>query len=146
MFSDFISLEDMNQEKIQKSLVTFKQKNQHSYNRFHDCMELLDICTLDFNINKFFPVKIISAIIYIMVNKYFLDTNYEILPRKEATDDYEYSSITERLLQEFLFESVKIHSIESLIPAIQFIESFRNFPFQQDPERFSQCGSFVRNI
>lgn len=145
VFNEFV--QSMDSEKISKVLVTFKQKNLESYVRFNECVQLLDVCTLDFNVHRFFPVKIVSAIVYLMVNRGFALNGYELIRNAEANDDnFECSVIIDGLLQQFLMLCVGIHSIESLIPPIQFVESFKQFPFTIEKTRFSLVSSYVKNI
>jgi uracil-DNA glycosylase len=58
-------------------------------------MELLDLCSLDYKIYKFLPVKVIAAIVYLMVNRWFSISNYEILPQRE--DLFEIFDYTENI-------------------------------------------------
>ena len=128
-------------------MITFKQKNKFSYQRFSETMQLLDVSTLDFNVYKFNTVKFISSILYLMVTRSFLLTNYEILPRRDEFEEiFEYSNVVERLLIQFLLSTVQISSVETLIGSIQFLESFRNFPFQTDFTLFANSGKFVKDI
>ena len=110
-------------------------------------MQLLDVSTLDFNVYKFNTVKFISSILYLMVTRSFLLTNYEILPRRDEFEEiFEYSNVVERLLIQFLLSTVQISSVETLIGSIQFLESFRNFPFQTDFTLFANSEKFVKDI
>ena len=128
-------------------MITFKQKNKFSYQRFSETMQLLDVSTLDFNVYKFNTVKFISSILYLMVTRSFLLTKYEILPRRDEFEEiFEYSNVVDRLLIQFLLSTVQISSVETLIGSIQFLESFRNFPFQTDFTLFANSGKFVKDI
>ena len=147
VFQDIIGHYAVLQEDVDRILITFKQNNRYSYDRYHECLELLDICTLDFNVYKHLPMRVVAAIVYLMVNRCFMLTKYELLPgREEINDDYECSVIVDGLLQQFFMATVEIYSIESLIPAIKFLESFRNFPFQTEPARYSLVSAHVINI
>lgn len=147
VFSDLINNSGIDKDHLNRVLITFKQKNKHSYERFNECIELLDVCTLDFSIYQFFSARVISSIVYLMVNRAFLKTNYEILPRREdSIEDFEYSVVVDNLIQQFLVSTVGIFSIETLIPSMRFVESFRNFPFQSNSSRFGFAESFVRII
>ena len=147
VFSDLIQQWTSNSEELSRILITFKQKNKFSYQRFSETMQLLDVSTLDFNVYKFNTVKFISSILYLMVTRSFLLTNYEILPRRDEFEEiFEYSNVVERLLIQFLLSTVQISSVETLIGSIQFLESFRNFPFQTDFTLFANSGKFVKDI
>lgn len=146
VFADYIQ-SSRNSLDLQRVLVTFKQKNQFSYERFHECMELLDICTLDYGVYKFYEVKVISAILYIMVNRWFTLSKYEIFAiNDEEQDSFECSLVVEKLLQQFFASTVQIQSYEQLFPAIQFVNSFMNFPFHTSLEGFRVVGINVKNI
>ncbi|OMJ91519.1 hypothetical protein SteCoe_5889 [Stentor coeruleus] len=140
VFADYIQSK-INSLDLQRVLVTFKQKNQFSYERFHECMELLDICTLDYGVYKFYEVRIIAAILYMMVNRWFILSKYEIFAcNDEEQNEFECSLVVEKLLHQFFMSTIQIQSMEQLFPAIQFVESFRNFPFHTSLEGFREVG------
>jgi hypothetical protein len=146
LFADCIPLIHLSADRISRAVVTFKQKNKHAYCRFHECMELLDVCALDFKIYKFRPVTLVAAIVYLMVNRAFLNSNYEILPQREEMHEvFDCTVIVEQMLAQFLAATVQV-SIENLVPEITFVESFRNFPFQNCEEEFEMAAGVVRNI
>jgi Cyclin, N-terminal domain len=73
------SEKEMHQKLYEKRLILFKEANQKAYKRFRETMQILDISILNVNINKFLPRVLAGGLLYLMISKYFYETNYCLL-------------------------------------------------------------------
>ena len=79
-FEHLPSDERKKQQKLyEKRFIVFKHSNQQAYKRFRETMQILDVTCLDANILKHPPRLLAAGILYLMISKYFYETNYQLL-------------------------------------------------------------------
>ncbi|CAG9327905.1 unnamed protein product [Blepharisma stoltei] len=67
------------QKKLEKRLIVFKYSNHQAYKRFRESLQVLDIGVLDIGIAKITPRIAASGLLYLMISKFFYQTNYNLL-------------------------------------------------------------------
>jgi len=67
------------QKKFEKRMIVFKNSNQQAYKRFRECLQILDIGILSPGITKITPRNGAAGLLYLMISKYFYETNYTLL-------------------------------------------------------------------
>lgn len=60
-------------------MIVFKYSNQSAYKRFRECMQVLDLACLDSGILKLTPRTAAAGLLYLMISKYFYETQYTLL-------------------------------------------------------------------
>jgi cyclin E len=154
---DFANLSDPEKTSAQKSyekrFIVFKEANQKAYKRFRETLQILDASSLRVDFTKFIPRVLAGGLLYLMVSKYFFETNYELLyyngpERDEKTakkdnlnflfgegefdDDEEMSenqhiegaTVVQELYSGFLAAALGIKNIEEIYPAVTFFHPF----------------------
>ena len=146
-FSEYLGyVESLTRDKIKqqdlmnKRLETFKRENTYSYRRFRDIVQILDACTLEYEVHNFENLKLIGALLYLVVNRCFYQSKYEllwwnslVLGDSDFLGEEEIMLIgTEAvhgLLERFLCSAMNITSLEGLTPALQYLNKFLGFTF-----------------
>jgi hypothetical protein len=147
VFSETISQMTGCEERLARVLITFKEQNKNSYIRYIQSMELLDISTLDFSIHQYRPLYLIAAILYAMVYKWFILSNFELFPPIDFMPDMqEHQTLVETLLCKFLAGTVEIQSSEQIAAELRFIHCFDQFEFSSEFERFDNAEDYVRDM
>ncbi|CAG9331526.1 unnamed protein product [Blepharisma stoltei] len=144
------------QKKIQKKLyekrfIVFKHKNRPAYKRLRDTLQVLDTASLDSEIMKFPPRVQASSLLYLMISKFFYETNYNLLyydgpgsdlQSEDSFDVEEFSSdshiesasIVQDLYAGFISSALNIQNIEEIYHSMIFfhpyieIETSYDFP------------------
>ena len=141
-----VSMKD-SQEDLNRVLVTFKEKNKHSYLRYIQSMELLDICTIDFQVYNFTPIYLVSAILYSVVFKAFAESKFELFPPVDfLADVQDHHGLTGSLIFKFLAGTVEVVCCEQIAAELRFLARFERFEFCDGGERFDGLGLCVREI
>lgn len=63
---------------LEAELIHFKQSNQHSYKRYRETMQVLDVAYLDVGVLRYSPRHIVAGLLYLMVSKYFYESEYRL--------------------------------------------------------------------
>ncbi|CAG9311474.1 unnamed protein product [Blepharisma stoltei] len=144
------------EKKIQKKLyekrfIIFKQKNRQAYKRFRETFQILDTASLDSEIMKLSPRIQASGLLYLMISKFFFETNYNLLyydgPVSQDTPSYEDSSqwlaegsfdieefssdshiesasIVQDLYAGFISSALDMHSVEEIYHSMTFFHPY----------------------
>ena len=142
--SDFKSLSNnertLQQKQYEKRMILFKAPNQLAYKRYRETLQILDANSLELNNVK--PKLIAAGLLYLMVCKYFFESNYELLYYNgpDCADKYkniknsfvddngtqisgefniESSSFVHELFGNFLKESMDVFFIEEIYEAVR---------------------------
>lgn len=119
-------------------------------------MQILDASVLDYNLLKWSENSIVSALLYLVLSKYFYETDYKLLtirnpPPPECINEYadisagfgdgtpnpnaeslrdsgEYLEELQSLLSEFFSKALDIKSLDDIYEPVQFLHDFLNFP------------------
>ena len=127
----------------EERMIYFKQPNQKAYKRYRETLQILDLSLLNFEILKFFPKHAASGLLYLMISKYFYETNYSLLYfngnykdnsfieyqvglDSDSLDSFQLEStgIVQNLFSEFLFAAVEIENIEDIYLSVAFFHPF----------------------
>lgn len=74
-----VSEKEMHQRLYEKRCIFFKEANQRAYKRFRETMQILDLSMLNNENTKFLPRVLCGGLLYLMISKYFYETNYALL-------------------------------------------------------------------
>lgn len=127
----------------EERMIYFKQPNQKAYKRYRETLQILDLSLLNFEILKFFPKHATSGLLYLMISKYFYETNYSLLYfngnykdnsfieyqvglDSDSLDSFQLEStgIVQNLFSEFLSAAVEIENIEDIYLSVAFFHPF----------------------
>jgi hypothetical protein len=117
-----------------RRMITVLENNQSAYDRYQDTMQILDAASLDFQINRFSLSSFVAGLIYLMLCKFFEDSNYELfkgpLNSKPLYDEplETYREVTGNLVFSFLARVLAIPSIEMLDFPLRFLIQFSQLP------------------
>jgi hypothetical protein len=145
--SDFKSLlpEDRNkhQKQFERRMILFKAPNQQAYKRYRETLQVLDTSALE--ITSILPKYMASGLLYLMVSKYFFESNYELLyfngpdfsPKNKtrlamyidengaqltgADYNLESSSHVQELFSSFIAASLGVQSIDEIYEAVKYL-------------------------
>jgi Cyclin, N-terminal domain len=130
------------QRKYEKRMILFKASNQQAYKRYRETIQILDASSLE--INHILPKYNAAGLLYLMISKYFFESNYELLyyngpeykPKKidkanVYVDDtgkeingiefnIESSSYVQELYSNFVNASLAISSIDEIYEAVRY--------------------------
>ena len=142
--SDFRSLSSeektFQQRQFERRMVLFKAPNQLAYKRYRETLQVLDASTLQLSNVK--PKFIAAGLLYLLVCKYFFESNYELLyyAGPGAGDKYrniknsyvddngtqisgefniESSSFVHELFAGFIAESFDVFNVEEIYEAVR---------------------------
>ena len=121
-------------------MIFFKQANQKAYKRFRETLQVLDLGLLLPGFMKFLPKMLASGLVYLMVSKYFFESNYALFyfdgDLKVADNDeldindpfrIECISNIQELFQEFISSAASINNIEEIYPSVSFFHPLLEF-------------------
>jgi hypothetical protein len=124
----------------EERMLFFKQANQKAYKRFRETMQILDIGLLHPGFMKFLPKMIAAGLVYLMVSKFFFESNYALLyyngDSREALEEnidlndpfrIECISNVQELYQEFISTAAGVKNIEEIYPTVSFFHPFLEF-------------------
>lgn len=142
--SDFKNLKlkekSIQQKEYEKRMILFKAANQLAYKRYRETLQILDASCLE--INNIKPKYTAAGLLYLVICKYFFESNYELLyyngPGSESrfrntknsfTDDngtqisgefnIESSSYVHELFADFISACFDIWNIEEIYEAVR---------------------------
>ena len=72
---------------LEEVLIHFKQPNQHSYKRYRETMQVLDVAYLDSGVLRYSPRHIVAGLLYLMVSKYFYESEYRLFAHISVSDE-----------------------------------------------------------
>lgn len=124
-------------------MIYFKQANQKAYKRYRETMQILDLGMLHPSSMKYLPKHLAGGLLYLMVSKFFFESNYALLyyngdlkssekPFEESIDfndpfRIECISSVQELFQEFIQAAGNIKSIDEIYPTVSFFHPFLEF-------------------
>lgn len=124
-------------------MIYFKQANQKAYKRFRETMQLLDLGMLHPGSLRFLPKMLAGGLLYLMVSKYFFESNYALLyfngdlksAESRLEDDIDLNdpfrieciSNVQELFQDFIQTAGNINSIDDIYPTVSFFHPFLEF-------------------
>ena len=134
-------------EEYEERMIFFKQANQSAYKRYRETMQILDVSLLHPDTMKFLPKHLSSGLLYLMISKYFYETNYELLhyngeEKKEINKkikDFEETfdnleiihlentAAVQELFSVFIKEAAGIKNIEEIYNSVSFFHPFLEF-------------------
>ena len=132
-------------EACEERMIVFKQANQRAYKRFRETMQILDVGMLHSAGMKFVPSHVAGGLMYLMVSKYFYETNYALLyytgdwrgdleGEGERSGGFEGSGVhlestaaVQELFGEFIGAAVGIENIEEIYGSVTFFHPFLEF-------------------
>lgn len=142
-FKNLIGSEKEKQTKMyEKRMVFFKAPNQQAYKRYRETLQILDAASLE--CGKFLPKYCASGLLYLMISKFFFETNYEMLyfngpeyePKRFENLNYyvdengselngvefniESSSYVQELFSEFIEATFEVKSIDEIYEAVKY--------------------------
>lgn len=136
---------------IEESLVQFKQPNQHSYKRYRETLQVLDVAYLDAGVLRYSPRHIVAGLMYLMVSKYFYETEYRLFAQMERSteesDEFKdslavafgdgawalsqeeaaqaaalkHAKDVQELFGEFSRSALEVRNIEEIYPSVAFL-------------------------
>lgn len=141
-------------ELFEKRFITFKYSNNQSYLRYREIFQILDVAALDAEMMKYSPRLLAAGLLYLMVSKYFYETNYTLLyydgpdymdqqlisnefdsdeEKRNALEEYaeaqhfESASVVQELYAGFISAGLGIVSIEDIYQTVAFFHPFLEF-------------------
>ena len=131
-------------EAFEERMILFKQANQKAYKRFRETMQILDVSMLHTAGMRFVPSQVACGLMYLMISKYFYETNYEMLYYTGDCRDYldrgfeggaeiegslhaESTAAVQELFAEFIRAAVEIENIEEIYGSVTFFHPFLEF-------------------
>lgn len=111
-------------------MVTLMEQNQMAYVRYQQCMQILDAAVLDYRINRFSPTNLVAGLVYFMIKKFFLQSNYCLFywtgDLNSAVPDLfvDYEEVCSCIVFKFLAENLGINSLEMVEVIQNFLQEF----------------------
>mmetsp|Transcript_29044 Transcript_29044/g.51963 ORF Transcript_29044/g.51963 Transcript_29044/m.51963 type:complete len:475 (-) Transcript_29044:1657-3081(-) len=129
-------------------MILFKEKTRTAYDRFRETLQIMDAAVLDHNLLQMTPRLASSGLLYLMLNKFFYESDYSLIfytgessfPENSlslafGSDSYGYTDEASQRLQEgsckvkelvcnFLSMAADIADLGSLEFSINFFEGF----------------------
>lgn len=130
-------------------LVLFKQASQPSYRRYRETLQILDAACLDADMLRYSPRMAVAGLLYLMVSKYFYETDYAILPALRAEtllapdtslslcfgageDEPLQSHFVQLLFGAFAQRALEIRSVEDIYPTVAFFTPYLEYEAAYD--------------
>jgi Cyclin, N-terminal domain len=153
---DFESFADKKKvkESYEERMILFKQPNQRAYKRYRETMQILDAGMLNSCSMKFMPRYIACGLMYLIISKYFYETNYSLLYytgdcKDKSMDSIRYSENNENfdnvdpfhlestaavqeLFSSFIKAAADIDNIEDIYASVSFFHPFLEFEAAYD--------------
>jgi hypothetical protein len=125
------------QDLLNKRLITFKQENTYSYKRFREIVQVLDACILEFGFYKQKTWKMVASLLYVIGNRCFFNTSYELFWWNSLVLNSEYQNQSEilgvemvhKLMESFLCKIFKIFSLDPLTESLNYLSRFIEFEY-----------------
>lgn len=127
-------------EQFETRMILFKQSNQKAYKRFRETVQILDISLQHPQYLSFSYRQIASGLLYLMVSKYFFDSNYALLyytcPESEIIQENDFqndlyslenSEAVEELFRNFIKYAACIENLDEICPIANFFQAFLEF-------------------
>ena len=136
-------------EAYEERMILFKQANQKAYKRFRETMQILDESVLHSSSMKFMPRHLACGLLYLMISKFFYETNYALLYftgdyKDQNSENSKYSEMIEsfdnpdpfylesaaavqELFANFIRTAVNIENIEDIYGSVAFFHPFLEF-------------------
>ena len=125
------------QDLLNKRLITFKQENTYSYKRFREIVQVLDACAMEFGFYKHKTWKMVASLLYVIGNRCFFNTSYELFWWNSLMLDGEPQTQSEilgvqmvhKLMEHFLFKIFRIFSLDPLTESLNYLSRFIEFEY-----------------
>lgn len=142
------NLKDFDQSPNKKSLkssyedrmILFKQANQKAYKRYRETMQILDVSLLHPACLNFIPRYLACGLLYLMISKFFFESNYALLYFNGQIDDedeqsadgndpfrLESTGTVQELFEEFVGSAADVENIEEIYESVSFFHPFLEF-------------------
>jgi cyclin E len=131
---DFDSDRKKAKSAFEERMILMKQANQKAYKRFRETMQVLDVALLHPDSMKFLPKHLSCGLLYLMISKFFFESNYALLyyNGEECEDNYdpfriESTGTVQELFEEFINSAAGIENIEEIYASVSFFHPFLEF-------------------
>lgn len=141
-------------EGLESALICFKQSNQHSYKRYRETVQVLDVAYLDAGVLHYSPRHIVAGLLYLSVSKYFYASEYSLFPYIKGAITEEKCDLegnqdslavafgdgkwvgsgeaaavrqaqeVQELFEEFSRRALEVRNIEEIYPSVAFLHEF----------------------
>ena len=115
-------------QELNHRFIVFTASNKASYQRFRDSFQLLDLAHLDYDVLRFRPQELSVSVLFLLVNKCFIETDFELLvfgeDQDEPLDEVEARQIVQDLFLEFAQASTGLRQLAELHSCIEFLGPF----------------------
>jgi len=121
-------------------MILFKQANQKAYKRYRETMQILDVSLLHPTSLNFVPRHLTSGLLYLMISKFFFESNYSLLYYNGDTDNeadqsvesndpfrLESTGTVQELFEEFISSAAEVENIEEIYESVSFFHPFLEF-------------------
>ncbi|OMJ76763.1 hypothetical protein SteCoe_23775 [Stentor coeruleus] len=130
---------------FEERMILFKQANQRAYRRFRETMQILDVSLLHPGSIKFPPKYLACGLLYLMISKYFFESNYALLYYNGDSQESDYrekeldesveadpfrlesTGTVQELYEDFIRAAVGIENIEEIYGSVSFYHPFLEF-------------------
>lgn len=131
------------QDLLNKRLITFKQENTYAYKRFREIVQVLDACITEFSFYQHKTWKIVAGLLYVISNRCFFNTNYElfwwnsfVLGREsQERDEVLGVELVHLLMEQFFCRIFRIFSLDPLTESLKYLSRFIEFEFSYELPR-----------
>lgn len=121
---------------LEHRMITYHKQNQYSYKRYREAMQILDVGCLDFDIVRYKLATACAGIIYLIVNKAFYDSSYELLRwdgiHMKSLGEINEVRVVHEMVEAFLCRTLNLGSIEEIYPGIQYFQKFIGIQFSYE--------------
>lgn len=117
-------------------MILLMENNKASFNRYQAMIQVLDLASLDFYINKFSINHIVAGLMYIMCSRFFEQTDYSLfkwtgeLGANAQEGFIDYQELSGNIILSFLARTLLNVSLESLELPIRFLQVYAATPVQ----------------
>jgi hypothetical protein len=125
-----INFVDFANPDIAQKLIIFMENNKTSFKRYLKTMQVLDIASLDYRINRFSPSNFVAGLVYIMLFKFFEESNYSLFKSSSVLESdpndyvYDYQEHCGNMILNFLEKTLAITSMSMLEEPLSFIQPY----------------------
>ncbi|OMJ85702.1 hypothetical protein SteCoe_12892 [Stentor coeruleus] len=127
---NFVNAIDLENQEVSKKLIIFMENNKISFKRYLKTMQVLDIASLDYRINRFSPSNFVAGLVYIMIFKFFEESNYRLFKDSSISENdpndyiYDYQEHCGNMILSFLEKTLAITSMSMLEEPLSFIQPY----------------------
>lgn len=121
---------DVENPVLAQKLITFMEKSNISFKRYLEIMQVLDIASLDYQINRFSPSNFVAGLVYIMLFKFFEESHFSLFKWTDNLENdpndliYDYQEHCGNVIFSFLEKTLSINNISQLEEPLSFIQPY----------------------